>query len=229
LINSAASDAVRHGQNSPVGAVVKSGTGFFISHDGLVATSAHVVRGCHEISIWPANGSERVAQIVAFDVKRDLALLSTAGEVLSYASRVHEDGSLRLGEPVSTIGFGVLRSRPREPVLTTGHLIGDAADSTGDRILLIQARFLEGNSGGPVIDGEGSLLGIVVGRDATRPDLGAARPSEAIESLLSANGVAPPPSLPEERPRIDTAGLLTSISVLVQCTPARHAAPSPEH
>jgi serine protease Do len=203
---------------------VKSGTGFFVSRDGFVVTTAHVVSGCPEISIWPANGPERVARIVASDATRDLALLSAAGEVLWYASRVHESGSLRPGEPVSTIGFGVLRSKPREPVITTGHLIGDAADSAGNRILLIQARFLEGNSGGPVIDGEGSLLGVVVGRDATRPDLGAARPSEAIEGLLFANGVAPPPNLPEERLPIDTAGLLKSISVLVQCTPARHTA-----
>jgi S1-C subfamily serine protease len=228
-LNSATTGAIPSGQRAPVGALVKSGTGFFVSRDGLVATSAHVVNDCPAISIWPASGSERVARIVASDAKRDLALLIATGEVLSYANPLYEGGILRPGESVSTIGFGVLRSKPREPVLTTGHLIGDAADSAGNRILLIQARFLEGNSGGPVIDGEGSLLGIVVGRDATRPDLGAARPSEAIESLLSANGVAPLPSLPEERPRIDTAGLLTSISVLVQCTPARHAAPPPQH
>lgn len=220
FVNSAATKAVSHGQQAPSGRLVKSGTGFFVSREGLVATSAHVVNDCPEISIWPANGPERVARIVASDAKRDLALLSAAGEVLSYVNSVHE-GILRLGEPVSTIGFGVRRSRPREPVITNGRLIGDAADSAGNRILLIEARFLEGNSGGPVIDGEGSVVGVVVGRDATRPDLGAARPSEAIEGLLSANGISLPVSLPEERPPIDTADLLKSISVLVQCTPAR--------
>jgi S1-C subfamily serine protease len=226
-LNSAATGTVRHGQKAPGTDLVKSGTGFFVSHDGLIATSAHVVSGCPEITIWPANGPERVARIVALDIQRDVALLSVAGEVSIYASRIHERGSLRPGEPVSTIGFGVLPSKPREPVVTAGHLAGDAADSEGNRILLIQARFLEGNSGGPVIDGEGSLLGVVVGRDATRPDLGAARPSEAIEGLLSANGVARPLSLPEARPPIDAAGLLRSISVLVQCAPAGHRVPVP--
>jgi S1-C subfamily serine protease len=224
LLDNAATSTIRHSQKAPGGGLVKSGTGFFVSHHGLVATSTHVVSGCSEITIWPADGPERVAQIVASDAKRDLTLLSAGGEVLWYANRVHASGSLRSGEPVSTIGFGVLPSRPREPVVTTGHLIGDAADSAGNRILLIQARLLEGNSGGPVIDGGGSLLGVVVGRDTARPDLGAATPSEAIESLLSANGIAPKPSVPEGSPPIDTARLLKAMSVLVQCTPARHTA-----
>jgi serine protease Do len=227
-LNSAMTGTIPSGQRAPVRALVKSGTGFFISRDGLVATSAHVVNDCPEITIWPANGPERVARIVASDAEHDLALLSATGEVLSYAYPVYKGAILRRGEPVATIGFGVRRSRPREPVITSGRLIGDAADSAGNRILLIQARFLEGNSGGPVIDGEGSLLGVVVGRDATRPDLGAARPSEAIEGMLSANGVAPPPSLPEDRPPIDTASLLKSISALVQCMPARHTAVVPD-
>lgn len=175
--------------------------------------------GCSEITIWPEDGPERVARIVASDAKRDLTLLSARGEVVSYANRDHGSGTLRFGEPVSTIGFGVLRSRPREPLVTTGHLIGDAADSAGNRLLLIQARLYEGNSGGPVIDEEGSLVGIVVGRDTARPNLGAAAPSEAIESLLSANGVTPTPTIREQSAPVDTAALLKTMSVLVQCSP----------
>jgi S1-C subfamily serine protease len=154
--HSAARDATRHAQ-------VKSGTGFFVSRDGFVVTSAHVVAGCTGITLWRADEAELIARIVAVDAPRDIALLSAAGNTEWYADRVREGASPHAGDPVSTIGFGVMRARPREPWLAAGQVIGGVTDTKGFPLLLIRADLREGNSGGPVIDTDGTLLGMVAG------------------------------------------------------------------
>jgi S1-C subfamily serine protease len=198
---------------------VKSGTGFFVSPDGLVVTSAHVVKGCREISLWPANAAERSGQILAADAGLDMALLSTSGKVPRYATDLRQSGVLAPGAPVATIGFGVLPAQPREPIVTNGSLVGAVRDTAGNPILLIRARLREGNSGGPVIDVNGSLLGVVIGRDAVRPQFAVATPSEAIDRFLIEHGMAPVVSAPRTGEPIKAADLLKAISVLVQCPP----------
>lgn len=197
--------------------LVKSGTGFFVSSDGFLLTSAHVVAGCHAISLWPASGQEQPAHTLASDAKIDIALLST-GDLRNAASTRAASNPLP-GEPVSTIGFGVLRSQPREAVVTDGTLIGEAMSDAGNQILLIEASLLEGNSGGPVIDVRGSLVGVVTGRDAERPDLGIAVPSSQIDQFLSRQGIGLMSNFPGEGRPVDRATLLKAMSVLVQCAP----------
>jgi len=199
---------------------VKSGTGFFVASDGLLVTSAHVVAGCPRITLWPASGAERAGRIVAMDRALDLALLSAGGEVPRYATSTPEHP--RAGDPVSTIGFGALPSRPREAKVTSGNLIGDVIDAAGNRILLIRARLREGNSGGPVIDARGSLVGIVRGRDTERPEIGVATPRQTIDWFLLEQGVSPIPSTPAEGRPEDQTDLLMAMSVLVQCAPGSH-------
>jgi S1-C subfamily serine protease len=201
------------------GAQVKSGTGFFVSPDGLAVTSAHVVRGCAGIALWPADETELVGRVVALDPLRDIALVEATTKTERYADRVREGDSLHAGDPVSTIGFGVLPSRPREPRLTPGRVIGGVTDSRGYPLLLIRADLREGNSGGPVIDGDDTLVGMVTGRDAERPELGVAVPANVIAAFLIQYGVTRTGSASREEHPINTADFLRGISVLVQCMP----------
>jgi S1-C subfamily serine protease len=210
--DSVARDAARHVQ-------VKSGTGFFVSPGGFVVTSAHIIAGCPGITLWPADEPELIARIVGVDTTRDIALLSAAGKTEWYADRVRDGDSLHAGDPVSTIGFGVVPSRPREPRMTLGRLIGGVSDARGYPLLLIQADLRAGNSGGPVIDTNGTLLGMVTGRDAERPELGVAVPAEAIDRFLSLHGIARSPAIPPAAAPLTTPGLLKAMSVLVQCRP----------
>jgi S1-C subfamily serine protease len=199
-------------------AQVKSGTGFFVSPDGLAITSAHVVRGCAGIALWPAEGMELIARILAVDAPHDLALLSVAGNAEWYADRLGGADNLNVGAPVLTIGFGAVPSKPREPRLTPGRVIGGVTDSRGYPLLLIRADLHEGNSGGPVIDADDTLLGMVTGRDAERPELGVAVPAEVIAAFVTQYITRSGSASREEHP-INTADFLRAISVLVQCMP----------
>jgi S1-C subfamily serine protease len=206
------------------GGRVKSGTGYFVSRDGLVVTTAHVIAGCPRIAVWPERGPERTARVVASDATLDLALLTAASDVPHDDTSAHRYAVARPGDPVSTLGFGVLPSKPRQPVITDGTLIGDAADAAGNRILLIRAKLREGSSGGPVIDGKGSLLGVVRGRDTELPEVGVVTPSVEIGEFLLRHGIAPISNTPGGNPPIDRVGMLKAMAVLVQCaTRAVHA------
>jgi len=219
----AATPAIGDVRSSVAEGRVKSGTGFFVAPDGLLVTSAHVVAGCSGITLWPAIGAERTGRIVALEPALDLALLSSEGEVPRYAAGSGQFAAPRPGDRVATIGFGAQPSRPREAKVTSGSLIGDVPDAAGNRLLLIRARLREGNSGGPVIDARGSLIGVVRGRDTERPEVGIATPAEAIDWFLQRHGIAPASTAPGAEQLQDPADLLRAISVLVQCAPRYHA------
>jgi hypothetical protein len=105
--------------------------------------------------------------------------------------------------------------------VTSGKLVGRVVDSAGNRILLIWARLPEGNSGGPVIDANGVLLGMVTGRDAGRPEFSVAIPAETIDIFLGTRGISRILSIPSGSQPTNTADLLRAMAVLVQCTPVR--------
>jgi S1-C subfamily serine protease len=195
---------------------VKSGTGFFVSLDGFLVTSAHVVAGCGNISIWAQDGVERHGYQLASNTRRDIALLYGGYDVPRNAAILSHEVP-RPGDNVLTLGFGVLAEEPLRPVLIGGYYVGDDTATSGDRVLLIRAKLRAGNSGGAVIGPDGSLVGMVIGRDEARPEMGVAVPSGDIEALLSAHRI-PLPSTP---PQPGTAqALLGAISVLIQCSPS---------
>ena len=200
---------------------VKSGTGFFVSRDGFLVTSAHVVAGCPNVSIWESEGGERPGYIIASDRRRDVALLWADGSV-SRRSAIAARGPPRAGEEVFTLGFGVIATQPLHPVIAKGSVVGDSTSQPGNRILVIRARLHAGNSGGAVLAGDGSLLGMVIGRDRQHPDLGVAIPDGDIGALLSAYGIV----LPQRRGAGDARELLSAISVLIQCTAAGAESPA---
>ena len=197
---------------------VKSGTGFFISRHGFLVTSAHVVTGCDDVAVWPGGIEQHEAQIVAADLRRDIALLSTEGETADIALASDPP---HVGEATFGLGFGVIVKQPRTAMLSRGVFVGDGVTPTGDPVLVIQARVPEGASGGPVLVADGSLVGMVIGYYTDRPDLGVVLPSADIDAFLGEH------SLALVRGRA-TAGAIRSprdvllrISALVQCVAPR--------
>lgn len=217
LFPPAAARSTGPGERASTGRV-KSGTGFFVSHDGFVVTSAHVISGCQNVAIWRRDGTRRPAYPIAFDRRRDIALLwaeATTSNQTAAVTRLPRHS----GEEVYTLGYGVVASQPLNPVLVEGLLVGDRTARAGNRIVVFRGTLHAGHSGAAVLAGDGSLLGMVIGRDEEYPGFGVAIPKEDVESLASAYGI----QLARRGPAIPARDFLAAISVLVQCMPAGSA------
>lgn len=144
-------------------AVDSSGTGFFVNNSGWLATNAHVVEGCATLEV-PGYGTVIDHHV---DVTNDLAVLQVrprAGAV----PIVFRSTRVRLGEDIATFGYplsGILSSSVK---ITTGNinsLVGLADDT---RHLQISTPIQPGNSGGPVVDRSGALVGVTVAQLGAR-------------------------------------------------------------
>ena len=137
-----------------------SGTAFFISKEGTALTNNHVVEDCQQIHFHAADQSG-IARVVARDRENDLAVLATDFHPASVANwRL----SIRQGEDIVVYGFplaGVLAASGNVAVGNVTALAGLGNDS---RYLQISAPVQPGNSGGPLLDRSGNVVGIVVAK-----------------------------------------------------------------
>lgn len=136
-----------------------TGTGFAVSRQGHLLTNFHVVENCHSVR-GTANGEQKELTIVATDKKNDLAIVKWPGP-LSNMARFRNGRSIRSGDSIVVVGFpfhGVLAS---EANVTTGTVSAMAGLGNDTRFMQIAAPVQPGNSGGPVLDKSGHLVGIV--------------------------------------------------------------------
>jgi S1-C subfamily serine protease len=141
---------------------VSSGTGFVVAARRIL-TNHHVIDGCAEVAARLPDGQEVPARVMASDATRDLALLSTeaeAGPILPFRST----GTYRRGEGVVTYGFPLAGLLSSGPTLTTGEVSALAGLADNQRHLQISAPVQPGNSGGPLLDMRGQVIGVVVSK-----------------------------------------------------------------
>ena len=155
----------------PVSGAV-TGSGFIISEDGYILTNYHVVeeanKGKLDVTVILHDGTQYTAQIVAFEADNDVAVLKIDAEGLKPAA-IGDSDSLRVGDPVYAVGnpLGEL-----EFSMTTGHVSAKdrtiTTDKSGETIAMFQidAPVNSGNSGGPVYNAEGQVVGIVTAKYA---------------------------------------------------------------
>ena len=132
------------------------GSGFVLSADGYVMTNAHVVEGADEVYVNLTDKREFKAKVVGADKRTDVAVLKIEASKLP-AVAIGNVASLRVGEWVMAIGtpFGL------ENTVTAGIVSAKARD-TGEEIRFIQTDVAvnPGNSGGPLINMRGEVVGI---------------------------------------------------------------------
>ncbi len=191
----------------------RSGTAFFVTQDGELLTSGHIVRGCRHIEVWRDEDARLDASLEALDSRLDVALLATHRRVSRIA--VPRAGPVSRHAAAFTIGYGLTASTPLQPVVTRGR-VDATVDAKARRLLVMQAMLYEGNSGGPVLDEHGLLIGMIVGRYVNRPDRAVAIDAGELARFLGAKAATPRTSTdrePGEGPR----QTLREISALVQC------------
>lgn len=135
-----------------------SGSGFFINKDGNLLTNAHVVRGAKYARIKLQNGDKAVAEVVKVNEQADVALLKTALTDTD-ALAIRSGTAVEVGSDVYAIGspLGVLNNSMTRGVLSADRVL------QGRRVLQSDAAVTFGSSGGPLLDGDGRVIGITRG------------------------------------------------------------------
>lgn len=176
-----------------------SGSGFFISQDGYIVTNNHVVEGSNRLQVVYAQGGIAQAKMIGTAPEFDLAVLKVDDYVPTFASW-GDSGELPLGSPVIAIGSALGEYRN---TVTGGMLSGFNRELGGLKGLLqTDAAINHGNSGGPLINSAGQVIGINTlvarGGPSDAVGLGFAIPSNIARNVvqqLIERGVARPPFL----------------------------------
>jgi Trypsin-like peptidase domain len=195
---------------------IPSGTAFFVSREGLLLTSAHLISSCEAPAVWWRDRPLKNVRLVAIDHERDLALLATGlriGGLMASPNR----STPQSGELVTALAFGVYAQQPLAPLLIRGYFAGIAEDSVTGPLFLIRAKIPPGASGGPVVDERGTLIGMVVGYYTDRPDLGVIASNRAIGDFLAERRIRLQHT-PARTSFVSIDQLLRGATVLVQCS-----------
>ena len=168
-----------------------TGSGFILSEDGYVVTNRHVVEGGTELTVVTADNKEYKATLVGSDNANDVALLKVEAEGLP-AVELGDSDALTVGDQVVAIGnpLGELTS-----TLTVGYVSAKERDvnTSGFAINMIQtdAAINSGNSGGPLFNMAGQVIGITTAKysgssssGATIEGIGFAIPINDVRGLL---------------------------------------------
>jgi S1-C subfamily serine protease len=146
----------------PTGDQTVSGSGFFISEDGYLLTNYHVVGGVEDVSLILSDGSQINASLVGGDVYSDLAVLKTDSAPPAVA-RLGNSDLLNPGETVIAIGspLGDFKNTVTVGVVSaTGRAIDTGQGYQIEGLIQTDAAINQGNSGGPLVNLAGEVIGI---------------------------------------------------------------------
>jgi S1-C subfamily serine protease len=135
------------------------GTGFFVSADGALLTNHHVVPDCRDISLRQVDGTTAPLSRIADDATNDLALLRAPITPPAVAS-FRDGAEVRQGDNVVAVGFPLAGMLASGTILTTGSISALAGLQNDSRELQVSAPVQPGNSGGPLLDQSGHVVGI---------------------------------------------------------------------
>ena len=141
-----------------------TGSGVLIGAHGEILTAAHVVEGCDATTVQFPSKPMQPADVVARDDQNDLAVLRTANPPAGAGVAFREGKPIRPGDNVVALGYplsGLLASSANLSVGIISALAGLGNDS---RYYQISAPVQPGNSGGPLLDASGHLVGIVTAK-----------------------------------------------------------------
>ena len=161
-----------------------TGTGFFYDKEGTVVTNYHVIEGCVSATITLSNGkSYDVDKILKYDIDRDIAILVTKCES-SKPLKIREK-EVKTGEAVYAIGSSLGLSGS----LSDGIVSSAEREVNGQIYIQITAPISHGNSGGPLLDQSGQVVGIVSAFISEGQNLNLAIPINDIKKLPVQNPI----------------------------------------
>ena len=141
---------------------VSGGSGFLIEPSGYILTNHHVVAGAQRVGVILSNASKRDAEVVAVDEYKDLALLKIEGKDLPTAA-IGNSQKAEVMDHVMVLGFPLIENVGTELSMSDGRI---NSIREGGRIpwFQIDANVNPGNSGGPLVNDKGEVIGIAVAK-----------------------------------------------------------------
>lgn len=168
-----------------------TGTGFAITADGYIVTNYHVVEGAVKVTITTTGGKEYSARVIGYESSNDIALLKAEAAELPFV-QMGKSSALQVGEQVAAIGnpLGELTS-----TLTVGYISAKdrviTTDGTAINMLQTDCAINSGNSGGPLFNMYGQVVGITTAKysgesasGATIEGIGFAIPIDDVAGML---------------------------------------------
>lgn len=143
-----------------------NGTGFFISSKGYIATNYHVVKGAKEIQvefIQKGNKSSYQAKVVSTDMENDVAIIKIDDPSFTKLSNIPfsiANVEKEVGSEVFTLGYPMIQSMGNEIKFTDGKISSKTGFKGDEKMYQISVPIHFGNSGGPLFDTKGNLVGI---------------------------------------------------------------------
>lgn len=206
---------------------VAAGSGFRVGPDGHILTNAHVVDGCTEVRVPPApHARSRRVTVAARNDSADLALLE--GPLGGRAAAFRRGRGIRPGAGIVVAGFPLHGMLAKGVNVSVGSVSALAGPGDDNRLIQISAPVQPGNSGGPVLDYSGHIVGVVVARlDAVNTvratgsipqNVNFAVSAGTARAFLDAEGVAyaTAPSVENRAPE-DVAAAARKFTVLIEC------------
>ena len=139
------------------------GSGFVIDESGHIVTNYHVIAGASDIEVSFSNKESMKATVVGSDRATDIALLKVRAPARALTPmELGDSGGVQVGDAVVAIGnpFGLERSVTAGIVSALQRTIESPAETPIDRVIQTDAQINEGNSGGPLLNAAGQVIGV---------------------------------------------------------------------
>jgi TPR repeat protein len=141
---------------------IYTGSGFFITTNGYFVTNYHVIKDADKIGLRDVQGKTYEAKVVKLDTNNDLAILKVDGT--HSALPIINSQTVKRGTQVITVGFPNIDIQGKEPKLSEGIVSALSGIQDEPTVFQISVPIQPGNSGGPMVNMDGNVVGIIASK-----------------------------------------------------------------